>query len=485
MNHARLALLSFLAIALAAPALAQWPAPAPPRPFVMVPAPQAWPQPAPQATPQAPQSPAAPQSPQPPQQPAPQLSLQGPFVFGGAPHPMLPSPASPGGAPFHRAGDPLFWQAPYAGRITSEESRYQQARQAIEENRYERALEALDAVLDMKGSQADAAMYWKAYSQMRLSRSADALATLAAMQKQFGKSRWLNDARALELEIRQASGQAVPADAQSDDLKLLALRSLLQNDADAALPVIEKLLAGTSSPRVKDQALFVLSQNDSPRARTLIAGMARGGGNPELQMRAIRYLGLVGGNEGRETLEQVYRASSDAAVKRLIMRSLMTSGAQAQLAALARSEASEELRGEAVQQLGAMGAAAELDALYKSETSVPVRQRILQGLMMSNQTAMLAGIARTEQNLELRRTAVRSLGMAGGAEDLLLSIYRGDAPPEVRSAVVDALFMQGSSRALVELARNEKDAARKRAIVERLSRMSTPEAREYMMELLK
>ena len=476
MNHARLLSLLLLALAIAAPAAAQRPVPAPGPPGLAV---QAPPQPSRHPGPQA-----VPQLPQPPQ-PALRFFPGLPFVYEGVQQmPRMPSPAGPGSVPAFPVVDPHLWQAPFSGR-NSEESRYQQARQAIEENRYEKALEMLDVVVAMKGSQADAAMYWKAYSQARLSRSADALATLAAMEKQFGKSRWLNDARALQLEIRQASGQAVSADVQSDDLKLLALRSLLQNDADAALPVIEKLLAGTSSPRVKDQALFVLSQSDSPRARTLIAGVARGGGNPELQMRALRYLGLMGGSENRETLEQVYRGTSDAAVKRVIMRSFMTSGAQAQLLALARSETSEELRGEAAQQLGAMGATSELEALYKSEMSIAVKRRILQGLAMTRRSDALEAIARTEQNLELRRTAVRSLGMTGGTEETLLSIYRSDAPAEVRGAVVDALFMQGGTRALVDLARTEKDATRKRVIVERLSHMSTPEVREYMMELLK
>ncbi len=478
MTSARVVSFLFVTIAIVGSAAAQTPVPAPARPFVMAqPRSQPWPQPGAQ--------PVAQLAPQQEPQPAPRLAPRLPFVLNDAPHPpMPPSSHAPGSVTFPFV-HPHLWQGSYTGRAGSEENRYQQARQAIEENRYEKALEMLDLVVSMKGTQADAAMYWKAYSQTRLSRSADALATLAALQKQFSKSRWLNDARALELEVRQASGQAVSADAQNDDLKLLALRSLLQSDADAALPVIEKLLAGTSSPRVKEQALFVLSQSNSPKARTLIAGIARGGGNPEIQMRAIRYLGLVGGTESRDTLEQVYRTSSDLAVKRLILRGLMTAGYQAQLLALARNESSEELRGEAAQQLGAMGASTELETLYKSEMSIEVKKRILQALALGGRTEMLGTVARTEQNMDLRRQAVRALGMAGGAEETLLSIYRGDAPPEIRTAVIDGLFMQRSGRALVDLARNEKDPARKRTIVERLSRMPSPEAREYMMELLK
>src|SRR5436853_243741 len=80
-----------------------------------------------------------------------------------------------------------------------------------------------------------------------------------------------------------------------DDLKLLVLRGIMQSDPDQAIPIIEKVLTSANSPKVKDRALFVLSQSRSPRARDIIAGVAKGNGNPDLQLRAIRYVGMMGG----------------------------------------------------------------------------------------------------------------------------------------------------------------------------------------------
>src|ERR1043166_2308568 len=151
---------------------------------------------------------------------------------------------------------------------------YNQGRAAIEQNRYERAVEAFDRVIVMQSRLADAATYWKAYSLWKLTRLADALTTVSELQKQFPDSRWLKDARALEVEIRQASGQPVGADLQNDEeLKLLALRGLMQSNPESALPIIEKMLAGTDTPRVKERALFVLSQSGSPRARDIIVAV--------------------------------------------------------------------------------------------------------------------------------------------------------------------------------------------------------------------
>ena len=134
-----------------------------------------------------------------------------------------------------------------------------QAREYIDRGRYEQALNALEQIIGLAGStHADAAMYWKAYSLGRLGRNADALETLTGLQKRFPDSRWLNDAKALEVETRQASGQAVSPDAQSnEELKLLALRGLMRTDPDRAMPMVERLMTGTSSIRLRENALFV------------------------------------------------------------------------------------------------------------------------------------------------------------------------------------------------------------------------------------
>src|SRR5581483_6645564 len=144
----------------------------------------------------------------------------------------------------------------------------------------------------------------------------------------FADSRWSKDARALEVELRQASGQSVSPDSQNDEeLKLLALRGIMRSDPERALPMIEKFLAGSGSVRARENALFVLSQSRLPRAREIISGIARGGTNPDLEMRAIRYLGAIGGPESRQTLEQVYSSASDPATKRAAMAALVASGA--------------------------------------------------------------------------------------------------------------------------------------------------------------
>src|SRR4029453_8264421 len=203
---------------------------------------------------------------------------------------------------------------------------------------------------------------------------------------------------ALEVEVRQASGQAVSPDTQNDEeIKLLAIVGLIQNDPDRVVPMIEKLLAGNSSPKLQENALFVLSQSRSTRAREIITNVARTG-NPGLQTRAIRYLGAMGGPENRLLLDEIYRGATDTAIKRQILRGLNNSTDRARLLSLAKTETSPELRGLAVQQLGAIRADPELWDLYQSESSVDIKRRILQGMAASGNVDRLVGMARTERD---------------------------------------------------------------------------------------
>jgi hypothetical protein len=49
---------------------------------------------------------------------------------------------------------------------------------------------------------------------------------------------------------------------------------------------------------------------------------ARGAANPDLQMRAIHYIGMMGGEESRKQLASIYASSTDDNVKRTILKAL-------------------------------------------------------------------------------------------------------------------------------------------------------------------
>jgi len=397
-------------------------------------------------------------------------------------------------------GAPLRAQAvaegPFAGLFavadseeqaaSKEDEAYDRGTEALDAERWDRAIEAFDAVVRMAGRRADAGLYWRAYALNKAGRAADALAAVAQLRKSAPRSKWLNDARALELEIRQRSGQGTPPEAEGDeDLKLMALNGLLNTDSERALPLLEKFLTGNGSAKLRERALFVLSQSDSPRAREIVVRIARGQQSPELQETAIRYLGLFGGEASKQALADLYQSSSDVSVRKAVLQSFMVSGQKARVLAAARGEKSEELRKSAIHLLGVMGAQPELWEMYQAEPSVEVKKTILHAMFVGGGSDRLTEVARTEKNPDLRKAAIHSLGVMGDQTGpVLLSIYASDPDREIRKQILHALFVQGNVKALIQIARTEKDPELRKQAVSHLSHMGSKEATDFLVELL-
>ena len=345
------------------------------------------------------------------------------------------------------------------------------------------------ALIELKSIRADGALYWKAYSLDKLGRKADALSAISDLQQKFKDSRWAKDSKALEIEVRQSSGQPVTPESQNDEeLKLMALRALMNSDAERAMPIIEQMLAGPNSPKVKDRALFVLSQSNSSRAREIIANVAKGASNPDLQLRAIKYLGIMGGNDNRQILADVYRASTDPAVKRAIIRSFMVSGDRARLLASPRARPTPTCAARPCSSSASWARMRSSPSSIRPRQSVDVKKRIIQAMFVGGNADKLIELAKSEKDPTLRRSAVRNLGLMGASRtgDAIKAIYQSDTSPEIRKEAINALFLQNNGRILVELARAEKDPAMKKEMVSKMSNMGkSKEVTDYLLELLK
>jgi len=364
---------------------------------------------------------------------------------------------------------------------------YDDGSEDLDENRYDQAESKFKQLADMNGPQTDAALYWKAYAQNKQGKREAAVTTIADFKRRFPQSRWLKDVNALEIEVRQGTGNPSHPENQSDcDLKMLAIQGLMNNDPERAVPLLEKVLNGATCPKEKSKALFVMAQSGSPQSREILGRIARGQSNPELQRKAVEYLGIFGGAESRKTLAEVYASSSDASVKHAILRSYMIGGDHERLFAAAKGEKDESLRREAIRQLGLVHGTSELEQLYQTETSSDVRREILQAFFLAGDSAKLLQAAQSEKDPELRRAAIRNLGLVHSNDSgkALQAIYAKETDREVREEVLNAFFLQGNASALVAIARSEKDPELKKTAVQKLSLMHSKEGTDYLMELL-
>jgi hypothetical protein len=364
---------------------------------------------------------------------------------------------------------------------------YEDGREALDEDRYDQAAAKFKQLADLNGPQTDAALYWKAYAENRLGKRDTALISLADMKKRFPQSRWQKDASVLELEVKQSTGQQVkPGDQGDEELKLMAIRGLMNSEPDRAMPLLEKVINGSGSPKEKSQALFVLAQSGSSQGREIIGRIARGQNNPDLQREAIKYLGLFGGAQSRQVMAEVYAANPDPSVRRAILRAYMLGGDHERLFAAAKSEKDESLRREAVRQLGLVHGVGELEQLYQMETSTDLRREILQAFFLAGESGKLVQAAQSEKDPELRRAAIRNLGLihSDDSAKALQTIYGRETDKGLKEEVLNAYFLQQNAAALVAIARSEKDPELKKAAVSKLSLMHSKEATDYLMELL-
>ena len=99
---------------------------------------------------------------------------------------------------------------------------------------------------------------------------------------------------------------------------------------------------------------------------------------------------------------------------------------------------------------------------------------------------ILASVASGATDPDLQLQALKYLQMIGGADDkkVLSDVYAASKDRDVKLSVVDSLYAQGDANSLIGLARKETDPAMRKRIVERLSRMKSKEATDYMLEII-
>ncbi len=392
------------------------------------------------------------------------------------PHPVVaPSPSS-------------AVRVRYSADRGSEEGLYRNGQRHLDRREYDSAVEAFDAAAAKRGPKADGAQYWKAYALAKLGRRDEALAAVAELEKSHPNSRWLNDAKALAVEVRQASGQTVSPESQSDeDIKLMAINALMNSDPDRAIPLLETMLSRGGSPKLKEKALFVLAQSRMPQAREVVVQYAKGKGNPDMQYKAVEYLGMVAGKDTVQLLSDVYSTTNDPNLKRRILYSYVNTRDTERLFNAAKNEPDAELRREAIQLLGASRGVDQLTQLYAGESNVEVRESIMHGLVAAGASDKLIDLAKTEKEPRLRSRAIRHLGgmsRTPAVLDALVAMYASESDKKIKQDIIGSLASQRNVTKIVEIARKESDPELKRQLVQILSQMRSKEATDYLLELL-
>jgi hypothetical protein len=278
--------------------------------------------------------------------------------------------------------------------VIADDDAYTIGTRAMDEHRWQDAVSAFDKVVSEKGKRVDAALYWKAYSLNKLGKTPLAIATCEQLHSQFSGSTWNKDCDAISVDVQVDTkvigdqvkvrtdrvrpyvrvapfrddmdrGDNCGARGSDEDLKMLALNSLLNKDPTTALPLLRGILSGNQSPCVKKRALFVLAQSKSPEAEGILHDAALGKLDPQLQGQAIQAMAVFQGKRANDTLAEVYRTTTDPKIKSSIISAMFITKDASRMVEMARSEKDLELKRRIVSELALMNDKAATDYMME------------------------------------------------------------------------------------------------------------------------
>ena len=295
---------------------------------------------------------------------------------------------------------------------------YNEGMKAMDEGRWADAAATFDREAVKKPDGSEASLFWKAYSLEKLGKHDEANATCDQLRSSRPGSSWNGECVRLRVqssvdtvklqrftaehsqrEAERAQREAEraqlnltnidphlttltvegPFDREdmgksrqpvdpNDDIKLLALNSLMRQEPERALPVLRTFIFSDKPIELRRRALFVLAESKAPGAQELLTEIATKNSDLELQRIAVQTLATTRGKEAAPALVKIYRESTDHSVKRAALSGLFITRDASGLVDLARSEKDLGMKREIVSQLALMhdpAATAYMEELLK------------------------------------------------------------------------------------------------------------------------
>jgi HEAT repeat protein len=358
-----------------------------------------------------------------------------------------------------------------------------------------------------KHKDVDAALYWTAFALKKQGKFAEADRQLERLIRERPRSNWLDDARAMRVEIAGQTGnrQVVERELDKNDLeiKLIALQSLFQSDPERAAAFVADLLKPGSAAdrRLKENAIDLLGQHVGPRTTPMLMELARDQTDPKARKKAIFWLGQSGDESAfnllKEVATQPTNTGADTEVAKAALFALSQHSsprAYELLVELARGAISTEIRREAIFWIGQRGQEAAVDDLtkiYEAERDVKLKKQILFSLSQhpsQRARGKLSEIARSGGDVELRKQAIFGLVQRSDEASVeeLIKIYDADSNTEVRKQVLFALTQTNSPRArakLLDVARAAEDIEMRKQAIFWLGQMAGVQVVDVLAQL--
>src|SRR5688572_19805738 len=188
-------------------------------------------------------------------------------------------------------------------------SAFDLGRAYLSEEKWDRAAAVLTRyVVDYPSDRnLDAALYWLAYAYEKQNKFGDAERVARDLLTRFPRSTWADDAKALSGRVQAKTGRVVVVDEKdaNDELRIIALRTLCENDRASCSTRVGEVLRSSQSPRVKEAAIILLGRHGGAEAVPLLVQMSRTEADEKLRMRAIAALGATNDDRALDVLREI------------------------------------------------------------------------------------------------------------------------------------------------------------------------------------
>lgn len=254
-----------------------------------------------------------------------------------------------------------------------------------------------------------------------------------------------------------AAGQASSGMDEKDEIKAIALQSLMQSNPERALPYIADILKKDSkaSKGLKESAVRLLGQYRGPNSTSMLLDLARNQSDSKIRRSAIYMLGNADDDKVFDLLLDLATKSDDPDVAKAALQALArhrNQRARDLIGNLASTAQSPLIRRDAIYLLGDRNDDASVDRLikiYDSESDPDIKKYAIYALSRSSNAKArqkLLDVARTNGNEEVRLQAIQWLDDRGDASlvDELVKLYQSDKSPKIRKQVIFSLSQMAS-----------------------------------------
>ena len=412
------------------------------------------------------------------------------------------------------------------GQGTDAESRYREARQALNRSQFEVAASLFERVRsDFPQSEYVAdSFYYQGFALYRLGSSPRLRAARELLRQQAERhpdAATREDGEALLVRISgelartgdtdaraSVTGRAAqPCDDEEQELKSMALSALMNMDEERAVPILRGVLENQNecSQELRSEAVFILSQKMSDDVVPLMVQLAIDDPDPSSEVREAAVFALSQTQDPRaeDALERILTTSDDREVQEQALFALSQRSSDRARRVLRDYAASDsvdpDLRETAIFWVG-QGEAPEsfdfLNQIFESTQDSDVKESVVFAITQTNDPRLaawlLARVRDSSEDMEARERALFWYGQASeGDVDVaeLLGLYQEVGDPELKEAVLFGLSQRldedAALEALIEIARTEEDSEVVENALFWLGQSEDPRAVEFLLEIIR